>query len=90
MSQPSLSKRRKLDRFAGRSLLILAAFPLVLVIVIIITLTVRSWPILKTNSLWGLLTGVDWHPQNGQFGFLPFIMGTVWVTVVAMILQERG
>jgi phosphate transport system permease protein len=36
--------------------------------------------------LWDLLTGLDWHPARGKFGFLPFIIGTFWVTAVAMLL----
>jgi phosphate transport system permease protein len=33
-----------------------------------------------------LLTGQVWKPEDGQFGFLPFIMGTIWVTTIALIL----
>ena len=27
-----------------------------------------------------------WHPFRGEFGFLPFIMGTLWVTGVAVLI----
>jgi phosphate transport system permease protein len=86
MSQPSLIRRRRQDQLAGRSLFFVAAFPLVLVILIVIALLVRSWPIFQTHSLWDLLTGLVWRPMKGEFGFFPFIMGTVWVTVVAVLL----
>jgi len=33
-----------------------------------------------------LLTGEVWKPISGQFGFAPFIVGTVWVTLVTMIV----
>ncbi len=33
-----------------------------------------------------LLTGQIWKPAQGLFGFLPFIMGTIWVTTVAMAI----
>ncbi len=47
----------------------------------------RSLPILESTSIWKLLTGRIWLPSKGNFGFLPFIMGSIWVTVVAMILS---
>jgi len=33
-----------------------------------------------------LLTSSRWSPQRGEFGFLPFILGTLWVTTLAMVL----
>jgi phosphate transport system permease protein len=49
-------------------------------------LAVRAWPILAAEPLSELLLSTDWHPLRGEFGFYPFIMGTLWVTAVAMIL----
>jgi len=82
----SLTVRRARDRWAGQFLTILAIFPVILILFIIIVLVVRSWPILKSQPLWNLLTGLDWHPARGNFGFYPFIIGTFWVTVLAMLL----
>jgi phosphate transport system permease protein len=33
-----------------------------------------------------LLLGETWSPQQGLFGFLPFVAGTIWVTTVAMVI----
>ncbi len=52
-----------------------------------VALWLRTQPILETQSLWSLLLGQDWHPIKKQFGFLPFITGTIWVTIVAMLLS---
>jgi phosphate transport system permease protein len=57
-----------------------------LTLVIIAALVHRSLPILSKHPLDRLLTGTDWHPGEGRFGFGPFIVGTVWVTVLAMAL----
>ncbi len=78
--------RRESDRLASRLFLLLSTIPMILIIVILAALIVRSWPIIETRSLWDLLTGQVWKPAQGLFGFFPFIIGTVWVTVVAMIL----
>jgi phosphate transport system permease protein len=75
-----------LDRLAHRGFYFLAGIPLVLVLAMLGLLVYRSYPILQSTSIWNLLTGRIWLPSQGQFGFLPFIMGTVWVTVVSMIL----
>ena len=52
---------------------------------IFIALIVRSWPILSTKPLQSLLLGTSWSPNQGSFGFLPFILGTVWTTVLGLI-----
>jgi len=82
----TLLARRATDRLAGRFFLIVALAPIALVLVIIVTLAVRARSILAVNSLGGLLTGEVWKPLAGQFGFAPFIVGTVWVTLTTMII----
>ncbi|MEI6502990.1 MAG: hypothetical protein WCP21_18430, partial [Armatimonadota bacterium] len=47
---------------------------------VVVALYVRSMPILTKFPLRDLLTGTDWQPQAGLFGFKPFIAGTIWVT----------
>jgi len=82
----NLFGRRETDRVASRFFLLLSTIPLILFVVILAALVQRSWPILQHRSLWNLLTGQVWKPMQGLFGFYPFILGTVWVTVVAMVL----
>ncbi len=56
------------------------------IIVIGVGLYYRSMPVLE-NSSWGqLLTSSVWKPMKGLFGFFPFIMGTLWVTGIAIII----
>jgi phosphate transport system permease protein len=81
-----ISRRATLDKLAHRCFYLLAALPLVLVIIIFGSLVYRTWPILATQNLLKLLLGQAWLPSQGIFGFLPFIAGTFWVTVVAMVL----
>lgn len=52
----------------------------------LIALILRARPILAAKPLWDLLAGQIWKPLQGEFGFFPFIIGTFWVTVVAMFL----
>lgn len=86
LHDPSLPPRRRRDTFARTSFKLLAAVPVGLVVIILAALVVRAGPIFAGRSLWELLSGRTWLPTQGQFGFLPFILGTLWVTGVAMIL----
>jgi phosphate transport system permease protein len=64
----------------------LTAGAVLLVTALIVALLIRSWPILRSQGPRELLLGRSWHPLGGLFGFWPFIVGTLWVTGVAMII----
>jgi phosphate transport system permease protein len=74
------------DRLAGRFFWLISLSPIALILVIIVTLAVRARAILEVKPLGELLTGEVWKPIAGQFGFAPFIVGTVWVTLTTMII----
>lgn len=57
-----------------------------LLIVIGAGLLYRSFPILQKYSLTQLVTSDVWKPLKGLFGFYPFIMGTFWVTGIAITI----
>jgi len=78
--------RRKQDLWARRLMGALALVAVLLVPLIAVALCVRAWPVLEANSLVELLFSTAWHPLKGDFGFFPFIMGTLWVTAVAMLV----
>lgn len=63
----------------------LSMLSLLLVLVIGIGLVIKSMPILEEYSLWDLLSSSKWKPAKGEFGFLPFIVGTLWVTGIAIV-----
>ena len=78
--------RQLKDRFAGRLTGALTIFTAALILLIALALLVRAQPLLDITPLGELLTSSDWHPLRGAFGFLPFIVGTLWVTALAMVL----
>lgn len=79
-------KRRKKDRLAKRLMGLLTLGVVLLVPLIGLALFLRARPILAVKSLGELLFSTTWHPLKGSFGFYPFIMGTLWVTAVAMVI----
>lgn len=78
--------RRTLDRYANRLFIIPALLVPAMVIGIALVLAARSLPVMSTAPLPSLLLSSTWRPMAGEFGFFPFIMGTVIVSVLAMAL----
>jgi phosphate transport system permease protein len=75
--------RRLKDRLAGAGMLVLTLCAGLVVLLMILGLYVRSRPVLSLKPLHELLLSTEWHPLRGEFGLLPFIVGTLWVTAVA-------
>jgi len=74
------------DKSLSKIMLLLTVVTLSLVLFIAVGLYYRSIPILQNNS-WGSLLGSSvWEPIKGNFGFFPFIMGTLWVTLIAIVI----
>jgi phosphate transport system permease protein len=46
----------------------------------------KSSDILGAYSLRQLLTGTEWSPLTGQFGFLSFILSSLYVTLLSVVL----
>lgn len=83
----SMQSRRLLkDKLASKFMLVLTIFSGLIVFLIALGLYQRSRPILAIKPLTELLFSTSWHPLRGEFGFFPFIMGTLWVTGVAVAI----
>ncbi len=74
------------DRNTRRALSVLTLLPIILVAAVTLGLAFRAWPVLGTRALNQTVFGTAWKPEQGHFGFWPFMAGTAWVTVVAMLL----
>lgn len=72
------------DRTAKGLMLTMTVVAILTVVAIAIGLYLKSRPVLESQTLSSLLFGSQWRPLKGQFGFLPFLMGTVWVTLLAI------
>jgi phosphate transport system permease protein len=84
--RPSAVARNWRDQAARRTFLVITVLPLFLIVAITIGLFIRSWPILSSYPLKDLFLGSVWEPDNGLFGFWPFITVTFWVTTVGVLL----
>ena len=74
------------ERAAGGVMFVMTAVSLLLVVAMGVGLYLKSAPILSEHSLWELLSADEWKPFKNSFGFYPFVMGTIWVTGMALLL----
>jgi phosphate transport system permease protein len=65
------------------SLMLLALLPFLL----FAGLYIKSFLLLHDYSIWNLLFSREWKPTAGKFGFYAFIAGSVWVTLIAMLIS---
>ncbi|HEY8402663.1 MAG TPA: phosphate ABC transporter permease subunit PstC [Cytophagaceae bacterium] len=71
------------DGWMGVAVTLLLLLPLV----ILTGLLLKSIPVLQLLGLGELLISSDWLPGNGQFGFLPFILSSVYVSLIGLIIM---
>lgn len=80
------SRRVFRQRLSEVSMFVLVVFSLLFLFAMIGGLLAKSFPIFENNSLWELVSGAEWKPSQGKFGFRPFILGSVAVTVLSLLI----
>jgi phosphate transport system permease protein len=78
--------RQLKEKLSKRTMVLLTIFAGLIVFIMVIGLYIKSLPILSIKPITELLFSSSWRPLKGQFGFFPFIMGTLWVTGVAVVI----
>lgn len=82
-----MSQIRLLKNTAYRNMsAVLLIISLSVVFLMGIALWIKAIPLLESNSLGHILWEKVWSPMKGYFGFLPFIVGTLSVTLVSLII----
>lgn len=74
------------DITARHIMLGIAIFSILLLIAIGTGLLAKSLPIMKEKNLWTLITSANWKPFKGEFGFLPYIISTLYVSLLAIAI----
>lgn len=52
----------------------------------VIAIAADSWPAIQTFGVWKFLKSSEWNPVTQTFGALPFLVGTLVSSAIAMIL----
>jgi len=76
--------RNAKDRFAGGLLNLLCMGVASLLLVMAASLLFRAESVLQMIPLRELLVSTVWSPSQGHFGLASFIIGSLWVTCIAM------
>ncbi len=63
-------------------------FIIILPFLIVIGLIIKSELLFRDNNLFEMLFLSEWKPLSGKFGFLPFILSSVWVTLIALLIAS--
>jgi phosphate transport system permease protein len=79
-------KRFIFDKVAGGWMLFSLVLILTMPLIMGVGLYLKSAPIFEHQSLWQLITGSNWSPTRGNFGFWPFISSSLYVTILSFIL----
>ncbi len=66
--------------------LVCAVLAVAAVALIFIFTTVRGWGVIKDPGLAAFLGGTEWSSSLGQFGILPLVVGTLVITIGALVL----
>ena len=79
--------RKTKNRISTAWMFIAISLVIILPFLLGIGLYYKSSLLFVDNSLGDLLFSKVWKPSQGKFGFFPFIMGSLWVTVIAMLIS---
>lgn len=82
----SYSSRILKDTIVLKIMQVLTICSILTLFFLAIGLFVKSLPILRSESIGSLLFSSEWFPLKSKFGFLPFIVGTLAVTGVALLI----
>ncbi len=77
--------RQFASRVGGLGLGALTLLLTLLLPLLVIALAMRAYPLLQNTSLSNVF-GMTWNPAQGAFGLMPFIIGSLAVTLLALIV----
>lgn len=82
-----VSRSTYIKEAALKNLFLLCAFVAVAgVALIFVFVGYRGWPIFSEVGVWKFLLGTEWLPTSGLFGILPLFVGSIVVTLGALVL----
>lgn len=80
-------KTRKIKDIIGeKTMFVFTLFSGIILVLMFGGLVAKSGPILLLKPISTLLFTSNWNPMRGEFGFLAFIAGTVWVVGVSALI----
>jgi phosphate transport system permease protein len=82
-----MTQRKIIDFLSSKWMLVCLSFFLLLPLAIGMGLIVKSLGLLENDTLGNLVFSSDWSPSEGKYGFWPFIISSLWVTIAALVIS---
>ena len=77
---------RYVERFIEKILLISAITAILGVLLIFIFIFMEGLPVLQKHGIMHFIGGKSWNPADSEFGLLPMIIGSIYVTIGSLVL----
>ncbi|MCL6478357.1 MAG: phosphate ABC transporter permease subunit PstC [Peptococcaceae bacterium] len=78
--------RRHLEKPIEILLLLSAAAAIFIVLLICLFIFMEGQPVIQKYGLMHFIKGKFWHPDDNEFGLLPMIVGSIYVTIGALVI----
>lgn len=74
------------EKVLEKILLLIALSSISILALIAFFIFIEGVPFMYERGLFSFLLGARWYPSRGEFGILPMIVGSFWVTIGALII----
>jgi len=81
-----IKSRKQEDAKTKKLIMGVAAFNIIIVFMIFLFIFVNSMKFFIRYPILKFFTGKDWVSLSDKFGFLPLLVGSLWVTMIALII----
>lgn len=78
--------KRHLEKPIEKLLLLSAVTAIFIVLLIFVFIFIEGLPVIKKYGILHFISGQFWHPNDSEFGLLPMIIGSVYVTIGSLVL----
>ena len=78
--------KRPLERLVEKSLVLVAYSSIAILFIITFFIFKEGLPFIFEKGLGNILGGVEWRPTKGEFGILPMVVGSLLVTLGALVI----
>jgi len=80
-------EKNKLSEFLiEKGLFITAIFSIIVILLIISFILIEGLPAFNSYGFFNFLFGMDWAPSDGQFGVFNMIIGSIYVTLLSLLM----
>jgi phosphate transport system permease protein len=74
------------EQLIEKGLLLVAGLAVAGFLLIILFVLREGWPVFAKHGLLALTFGRNWQPTSGAYGMLPLLVGSIYVTLAALVL----